>query len=78
MQTPTPLAQRLDLTGDLSSIPPNHLLSMRDVATIVGCPEPAFRKNCLRGHGPRAIRLGKAIKFRACDVRAWLEGQAPA
>jgi predicted DNA-binding transcriptional regulator AlpA len=31
-----------------------------------------------RGYGPRAIRVGGALRWRPSDVDAWLEAQAEA
>lgn len=56
----------------------SELLSTEDLADLLGVPVRtvyAWRRN---GTGPRAIRVGKHLRFRREDVERWLDAHADA
>jgi excisionase family DNA binding protein len=54
---------------------PDRLLSVEELAEVTGVPVSSIRKWAGKGHGPRRLRVGKYIRYRASDVRVWLDGQ---
>jgi excisionase family DNA binding protein len=54
------------------------LLSVAEVADYFGVPVKTIYRWRLAGDGPRAARIGRNLKFRPEDVRAWVEEQLDA
>lgn len=55
---------------------PPRLLSMRELADLVGVSYATVRQWRARGSGPRGIRVGRHVRFRPDDIDAWLERNA--
>lgn len=51
----------------------NRLLQVEDVAELLGVSTVAFYGMRKRGYSPRAIRVGKRLRFDPDDVRQWLD-----
>lgn len=51
---------------------PEPLWTSQQLADYLGISAAAVRMMRSRGQGPRFIRLGKNVKYRPEDVRAWL------
>ena len=51
------------------------LLDIDEVAAYLGVPKNTLYKWRVRGEGPRAIKVGKHLRFRRRDVEAWLDSQ---
>jgi len=49
------------------------LLNEHDVARITALSVASVRRWRLLGVGPRYIKIGAAVRYRAEDLRAWLE-----
>jgi predicted DNA-binding transcriptional regulator AlpA len=49
------------------------LLSMEEVAEILGVPMTTMRYWRKRREGPPSFRVGKFVKYRPADVRAFIE-----
>ncbi len=52
------------------------LASTPEVAAYVGVPVQTMYVWRNKGMGPRALRVGKYLRYRWSDVEAWLEQQA--
>ncbi len=52
------------------------LRSPQDLSRQVGVPVATIYTWRSRGEGPRAIRVGKHLRYRQSDIDAWLERQA--
>ncbi len=55
---------------------PDQLLDVAELASYCNVAESApyyWRKN---GTGPRAVRVGRHLRYRRRDVDAWLEANA--
>lgn len=52
------------------------LLSAQDVADYVGVPLATLYQWRCKGTAPRAVKVGRHIRFRPADVEAWLERQS--
>ncbi len=48
------------------------LLTLREVAEILRVPCSTLYQWRGRGHGPRAYRVGRHLRYRAEDVDAWI------
>jgi excisionase family DNA binding protein len=48
------------------------LLSIETLAEYVGVPVVTIYRWRTEGKGPRAMRIGKHLKFALSDVQAWL------
>ena len=59
------------VSKNLTSLP--ELLSIPELAEYLGVTVQTVYNWRARGFGPPAIRVGRAIKFRAVDVARWLE-----
>ena len=60
--------------GDHGSlVPSDPLLSPEEVARYLGLPVKTLFQWRYKGVGPRALRVGRHLRYRADDVEAWLE-----
>jgi excisionase family DNA binding protein len=50
-----------------------HLWSVDDLASYLGVPRATVYVWSSRGIGPRAVRVGRYLRFRRADVEAWLD-----
>ena len=50
-----------------------RLFSPEEVASYLGVPVKTLFQWRYKGVGPRALRVGRYLRFRAADVEAWLE-----
>jgi hypothetical protein len=50
-----------------------ELLTTDDLAAIMHAPPDTLRHWRLTGYGPRGVRIGRRILYRASDVEAWLD-----
>ena len=53
-----------------------RLLSPREVAVHLGVPVGTIYAWRLKGTAPRAIRVGKHLRFRPADLEAWCEANS--
>ena len=53
-----------------------RLMSIDDVAQMLGIPVRTLYAWRTTGKGPRGIRVGRWVRYRRADVEAWLEQQA--
>jgi predicted DNA-binding transcriptional regulator AlpA len=58
--------------GTVNNNAPAELLNEYDVARITGLSVASVRRWRLFKKGPRYIKLGAAVRYRAEDVSAWL------
>jgi excisionase family DNA binding protein len=65
----TPMA-----SNDLLSNP-DRLLTVDELAEVTGVPVQTIYKWPAKGTGPRRMRVGRHIRYRASDVKTWLDGQ---
>jgi predicted DNA-binding transcriptional regulator AlpA len=52
-----------------------NLLNEHDVARITGLSVASVRRWRLLRQGPRYLKLGSAVRYRAEDVSAWIESR---
>ena len=52
------------------------LWTVEDVSTFLGVPIATLYQWRYRRTGPRAIRVGRHLRYDPAEVRAWLERQA--
>jgi len=51
------------------------LLSVEDLAALLGVPIGTVYAWNHKGVGPRRVHLGKHVRFRRSDVDGWLDAQ---
>jgi excisionase family DNA binding protein len=54
-------------------MPPEPLISLRELAAYLQIPENTVYQWRLRGVGPPGFRVGRHLRFRMSDVEAWLD-----
>jgi predicted DNA-binding transcriptional regulator AlpA len=52
-----------------------ELLNEHDVARITGLSVASVRRWRLFKQGPKYLKIGSAVRYRAEDVKAWLESR---
>ncbi len=52
------------------------LLTIEDLARLLGVPVPTIYAWRYRGEGPRGYKVGRHVRFRLAEVNAWREGRA--
>ena len=58
--------------------PADELLSPSDLAAELQVPVSTIYRWRQRRTGPRAVRIGRHLRFRRSDVNLWLEARADA
>ena len=61
-----------DAAADLGSAP--LLLSIREVATALGCSVRHVRRLIDSGRMPRPLKLGALLRWRRAAIEQWIEG----
>jgi excisionase family DNA binding protein len=51
----------------------DRLLSAQDVAEYLGVPIPTLYQWRVRGIAPRAVKVGRHLRFRRSDLDAWVD-----
>ena len=51
------------------------MLSIEELADYLGKPVRTIYDWRLSGRGPRAVHVGRSLRYRVCDVEAWLDSQ---
>ena len=52
-----------------------NTLSLQQASQYIGVSSAALRSWKREGKGPSFFRAGKLLKYRKCDVDAWIEAQ---
>lgn len=50
----------------------NPTLNTGGAAAYLGLSESTLEKARVYGNGPRYVKLGRAVRYRAADLEAWL------
>jgi excisionase family DNA binding protein len=53
-----------------------RLLSVEEVAEVLGVPVRTLYQWRHKGVGPLGLRVGRHLRYRAADVSAWIDGRA--
>ena len=53
----------------------DRLLSRPEVQTHFGLTQRFLEVSAVRGNGPPFIKLGRSVRYRVGDVRAWIEAR---
>lgn len=51
------------------------ILNTREAAAYTRLGRPTLERFRLTGEGPRFAKLGGAVRYRRCDLDAWLESR---
>jgi predicted DNA-binding transcriptional regulator AlpA len=52
-----------------------RLLTQRETATLLRLSERTLERLRLRGTGPLFVKAGRAVRYRECDVEAWVSAR---
>ena len=55
---------------------PNELMTPSDVARYLVVPVKTLYRWRHQGTGPRALRVGRHLRYRSEDLASWLEAQS--
>lgn len=53
----------------------DYLLTRADVEERFGIPKRFLELASLDGRGPSEVRIGRLVRYRIKDIRAWIAGQ---
>ncbi len=53
----------------------DNLLDIDQVADRLGMTPAAMHSMRYRGDGPRAVKIGRKLRFRADDIDAWIDSR---
>lgn len=51
----------------------NDLMNTREAASYLRLGKPTIERFRITGEGPAYLKLGGAVRYRRCDLDAWLE-----
>lgn len=54
---------------------PDRLLSRVEVEECFGLSRRFLEVSAVRGDGPPMIRIGRSVRYRAGDLREWIEAR---
>jgi len=54
-------------------VPPDLLLSRTEVESHFGISKRFLEVTGLKADGPPYIRIGRSVRYRAQDIRAWID-----
>jgi predicted DNA-binding transcriptional regulator AlpA len=49
-----------------------RLLTQRETATLLRLSERTLERLRLTGSGPLYVKAGRAVRYRECDLEAWI------
>ena len=53
----------------------DRLLTRREVEDRFGITKRFLEVAVMRGNGPPFVKVGRLVRYRASDLRAWIEAQ---
>jgi excisionase family DNA binding protein len=54
----------------------DRLMTTQEVSSYLGVPVGTLYQWRLRGEGPRAVRVGRHLRFRFTDLNRWIDQHA--
>lgn len=64
---------RVDLINEYGQAPDWALFSQETVAALRGCSLATMERDRWAGGGIRYVKMGRLVRYRKSDIRAWLE-----
>lgn len=58
-----------------TAISSDRLLSRAEVEVSFGLSRRFLEVSAVRGDGPSMVKIGRSVRYRAGDVRAWIEAR---
>ena len=68
-----PLSHLIGMTDEPSASGLERMLSTRELAEHLGVAPQAIYDLRTAGRGPRAIHVGRELRYRVSEIQAWLE-----
>jgi predicted DNA-binding transcriptional regulator AlpA len=59
----------------LNDLPDHFLLTRDQVEAAFGLPKRFLETTGLKQNGPSLVRIGRSVRYRAGDVKAWIANQ---
>jgi predicted DNA-binding transcriptional regulator AlpA len=53
----------------------DRLMTRAEVQTQFGLSQRFLEVSAVRGDGPPMVKIGRSVRYRAGDVRAWIEAR---
>jgi len=72
-----PQLSRIDFIQEYERSPDWALFSQETVAAIRDCSLATLERDRWIGSGIPFIKMGRLVRYRKADIRAWLEGHQP-
>lgn len=57
------------------AIPADRLLTRAEVEVNFGLSRRFLEVSAVRGDGPPMVRIGRSVRYRAADLRGWIEAR---
>lgn len=57
------------------TLSPDRLLSRAEVEVSFGLSRRFLEVSAVRGDGPPMVKIGRSVRYRSVDVRAWIEAR---
>lgn len=57
-----------------ATAPDDRLWSVHDVSYFLGVPVSTLYQWKVHSRGPACVRMGRHLRYRPADVRAWVDG----
>lgn len=57
------------------AVSPDRLLSRAEVEVSFGLSRRFLEVSAVRGDGPPMVKIGRSVRYRAGDVRGWIEAR---
>ena len=64
---------RIDLINEYEQAPDWALFSQETVAAIRDCSLATLERDRWAGNGIRFVKMGRLVRYRKAEIRAWLE-----
>lgn len=65
---------RIELLNEYEQAPDWTLFSQETVAAIRDCSLATLERDRWAGTGLRFVKMGRLVRYRKSEIRAWLEG----
>lgn len=53
----------------------DRLLNRAEVHTMFGLTQRFLEVSAVRGNGPPMVKIGRSVRYRVSDLRAWIEAR---
>lgn len=65
----------MTMTSTVRTIELPQLLTRKEAAALLGLTEAALSQMATRREGPKYVRAGRSVRYRAGDLAEWIESR---